>query len=98
MTNDKIECQTPTPGKKPVRIPRWKYETVRAAILQVLRETPGLEFRELSAAVREKIGDETLTRLGSLSWHVTTVKLDLETRGEVQRLSGKGPQRLSLTK
>ena len=30
---------------------------------------------------------------GSIGWYVTTVKLDLEARGVIERF-GKGPQRL----
>jgi hypothetical protein len=33
---------------------------------------------------------------GSVSWYVTTVKLDLETRGVVERVPGQKPQRLRL--
>ena len=33
---------------------------------------------------------------GSINWYVTTVKLDLEARGVVERIPGKSPQRLRL--
>jgi len=35
-----------------------------------------------------------LARLGSVGWHTTTVKLNMEVKGELQRLSGVNPQRL----
>ena len=31
MGDDKIVCETPTPGKQPTRIDRWKYLAVRKA-------------------------------------------------------------------
>ena len=35
---------------------------------------------------------------GSVSWYVTIVKLDLEARGELERIPGSSPQNLQLTK
>lgn len=37
-TKDKILCATPTPGKAPTRIDRWKHDRVRTAILSVFPE------------------------------------------------------------
>ncbi len=34
-SSDKVVCETPTPGKQPTRIDRWKYDAVRRAILKV---------------------------------------------------------------
>lgn len=33
---------------------------------------------------------------GSIPWYVTTVKLDLEARGEIERIRQSSPQRLRL--
>ncbi|MEZ6196417.1 MAG: hypothetical protein R3F20_11930 [Planctomycetota bacterium] len=93
--DDKITCRTPTPGKTPVRIPRWKYDALRAAILAATpRRGEGVLFGELSEAVADRLDDDVLSRLGSIPWHVTTVKLDLECRGELHRVAGARPQRL----
>ncbi|WP_441294172.1 DUF6958 family protein [Bacillus sp. FJAT-27225] len=35
---------------------------------------------------------------GSPSWYCTAVKLDLESRGLLERLEDKGPQRIRLKK
>jgi len=35
-TNPKVICRTPTPGKKSIRIDKWKYDAVRAAILETV--------------------------------------------------------------
>jgi len=35
--DEKILCRTPAPGKAPTRIPKWKYDAARAAILKVLQ-------------------------------------------------------------
>jgi len=80
-------------GKQGVNIDRSKYDTVRAAIEQVLREQPGTTFSQLTELVAERIGG---TFDGSVSWYVVSVKLDLEARGVVQRVDARSPQRLRL--
>jgi hypothetical protein len=95
MTTAKITCETPTPGKKPTRIAKWKYEAVRAAILAPLPERgEGLPFAELADCVHRHLESDTLGRLGSVKWYTTTVKLHLEVRGEIKRVLGSRPQRL----
>ena len=91
----KITCETPTPGKKPTRIDRWKYDAVRRAILKSLPEQgKGLPFRDLAHHVERRLSPEALKNLGSVGWYTTTVKLDLEVRGEIKRVAKTTPQRL----
>lgn len=88
-------CSTPTPGKQGTRIPTWKYEAVRRAILAVVPETAeGVAFRDLPALVSAVLPVDIKTDLGSITWHTVTVKLHLEVIGEIQRLPGVTPQRL----
>ena len=91
----KVLCSTPTPGKHGTRIPKWKYELVRAAILDIVPDDEtGIEFKGLPALIEERLSEDDLQRLGSLGWYTTTVKLDLEVRGEIERIPGVKPQRL----
>ena len=39
---------------------------------------------------------ERITTEGSISWYVTTVKLDLEARGLIERVPRSRPQRLRM--
>ena len=95
MNDDKKLCRTPTPGKKPTRIDRWKYDAVRRAIPDSIpRDDKGLPFRDLSGRVAERLAPDEAERLGSVGWYTTTVKLELEVRGEIRRLEGSVPQRL----
>lgn len=87
-------CQTPTPGKQPMRIPQWKFDAVRKAILRVLPKGGSIAFKDLPDLVADALPADARARLGSVSWHVTTVKLHLETTGELQRVPGESPQRL----
>jgi hypothetical protein len=96
--DSRILCQTPTPGRKGTRIERNKYEAVRAAILRAVPADPlGIPFAELPDRVAALLAPEVLAHLGSVSWYTTTVKLDLEVRGEIERVPGAHPQRLRRT-
>ena len=91
----KVVCETPTPGKKPTRIDRWKYDLLRNAILTVLpKHGDGIPFRDLADLLKDRLGPEQLSRLGSLAWYTTTVKLDMEVKGDIRRVSDSNPQRL----
>ena len=93
--DDKVTCSTPTPGKGTIRIARWKYDTVRAAILECLPASgEGLQFKALPECVAGKLPAEVKKKLGSISWYATVVKLDLECKGEIRRVEGAKPQRL----
>lgn len=93
--DDKVLCQTPTPGKQPTRIARWKYDLVHSAILAVIPPNDqGVEFRELPGLVEQHISAGEIEKLGSVSWYTTSVKLDMEVKGEIERVPGSKPQRL----
>ena len=94
---DKVVCETPTPGKQPTRIDKWKYELVRSAILAVVpTDDQGVEFSELPKLVEGQLSADDLNRFGSVSWYTTTVKLDMEVKGELERVPGSKPQRLRI--
>lgn len=81
-------------GKQGVRIDRTKYDAMVAALCAVIPgEEPGARFSDLSALVRPHLPASSFGAGVSVSWYVTTVKLDLEARGVVRRLAGS-PQRL----
>ena len=94
---DKVACHTPTEGRDGVtRIPKWKYECVRKAILTALEEAEGgqVAFLDLHNRVADRLTSNQLAKLGSVKWHVTTVKLNMETVGELERVPRKKPQTL----
>ena len=155
MTDDsRVVCETPTPGKQPTRILKWKYDLTREAVLNVVsRSEDGVEFRgdgyhamgveaavgphrelpagpsvahpphrftqevggatsgvrpALAQPAHQHVGSggdpaaelskEQLSKLGSVvrapSLATTTVKLDMEVKGEIERVPGSVPQRL----
>ncbi|MEE8154425.1 MAG: hypothetical protein V3T53_05640 [Phycisphaerales bacterium] len=68
---------------------------LRKAILKIVPQRgDGVEFGKLAPLVKKELATTQLAELGSVSWFTTTVKLDLEVRGEICRIDGVTPQRL----
>jgi len=80
-------------GKAGVNIDRTKYDQVRNAILKNLKRKKEMTFTELAAKVNEDLTDRFE---GKIPWYVVTVKLDMEARKEIERVSDKSPQVLRL--
>ena len=82
----------PDPTKQGTRLNAQRYRLMRDALLAVIpAKAPGVAFAELSELVRPLLAG-TAFGDASVGWHVTTVKLDLEARGWVARVPGRGPQ------
>ncbi|MEM7597881.1 MAG: hypothetical protein AAF382_09295 [Pseudomonadota bacterium] len=97
MTDARVACRTPSKGRDGAsNIPRWKFDAVRAAILSSLEDGP-MTIHAVKDAVRRRMSDEDLSKLGSVLWHVMTVKLELEVRGEIARIEGSKPQQICLS-
>lgn len=81
-------------GKQGTNIEKTKYDVVRWAIESTLREEGVMTFQGLGDAVEERLSGNFQ---GSIGWYYTTVKLDLEARGIIERVGSGSPQRLQLT-
>ena len=93
MQKELVHCKNPDPDKEGTNVPRWKFETVRAAIIQALADSPdGVRFKTLPSLVRDHLSSEEAEQLGSISWHTTVVKLHLEAVAEIERVAGRRPQ------
>jgi hypothetical protein len=88
-------CTLHPQKKQGVNISREKYEIIRKAILAELKKQKEMPFMKLSRAVEKEVRG---TFEGSVTWYVTTVKLDLEARGEVRRVPNSRPQLVKLVK
>ncbi|GAB4429729.1 MAG: hypothetical protein Kow002_18340 [Anaerolineales bacterium] len=91
---DKILTLHPE-GKQGVNISRSKYEMIRQAILDAIHSQGIVTFKGLVSLVEYQLRNRFE---GSISWYVTTVKLDLEARGEIERVPDTEPQQLRLAK
>ncbi len=95
MNGDKTACRTPAEGRNGVtNIPTWKFQLIRGHILNLCRDAGehGVQFSDLSNQISERLTPDEKAKLGSIGWHSTTVKLELEVRGEIIRKSGVSPQ------
>lgn len=93
--DDKVVCQTPSPGKQPTRIARWKYDAIQKAILEVVPpDGDGVAFKDLASKVKDHLSPELRKNVGSIPWYTVTVKLDMEVRGLIERVEGRGLQRI----
>lgn len=90
---EKIMTRHPEEGKSGVNISKQKYEAIRNAILESLGKSGEMTFAELNQDVHAKL---EASFDGSISWYVTTVKLDLEARNVIARVPGSRPQRLRM--
>jgi hypothetical protein len=93
MDEEKILTLHPEEGKRGVNISRTKYEMVRQAILDAVRSQGTITYQGLVSLVEYSLRNRFE---GSIPWYVTTVKLDLEARGEIERVAGPGEQKLSV--
>ncbi|HVU09876.1 MAG TPA: hypothetical protein VHD90_01310 [Phototrophicaceae bacterium] len=85
-------------GKSAPRIDQWKYDTVRSVLLAIIpADEQGIPFAGLDQRVTAALAPDQVTRIGSIGWYMTHVKLDLEARGEIERVPGSSPQRLRRT-
>jgi hypothetical protein len=99
MTDEeRVVCETPTPGKKPTRIHKWKYDLLRRIILEIVEGTDGVEFRNLPGLIESRLSVEQRENLGSVSWYTVSVKLDMEVKGDIERVPRAKPQKLRLVK
>lgn len=81
--------------KQGVKISRDKYDLIRKAIMNELRSSKEITFMKLARAVEKAVQGKFD---GSVTWYVTTVKLDLEARGEIKRVPNSRPQLVRLAK
>lgn len=79
--------------KQGVNISKQKYEIIHNAILCVLKTHKEITFMNLSRAVEKEVNGNFD---GSVTWYVTTVKLDMEARGEIKRVPNSRPQLVRL--
>jgi hypothetical protein len=95
MTSDRFQTLHPDPAKNGVRIDAAKYELMKRALLKVIpRGKRDVAFRELRTLVEPHLDPAVFGPDDSRAWYVTVVKQDLEARGRIEQVPGRGPQRL----
>ena len=78
--NETIFTEHPDPEKKGVKISRQKYDIIHEAIVAAIKINGPRSLGELTEFAASSLGDGFD---GSIPWYITTVKLDMESRGEL---------------
>lgn len=90
-----IKTRNMNKGLGGTRINAETYEAVKKAILAAVPgNREGIRFKDLPKEVPRRADKSLFPKKGSASWYTTVVKLDLETRGVIERSPGAAPQRL----
>jgi hypothetical protein len=76
-------------GKKGVNMERKKYAQMHAEIVKVLDERAEIGFTEALEIIEKRLEGKFD---GKIAWYYVSVKLDMEAKGELIRLPGKGLQ------
>ncbi len=92
--DERVTMLNPNTGRPDKTIVRSIYDPVKRAILTAISEIDGIRFSDLSDAVEDRT-DPALWTKHKVGWYTTSVKLDLEARGLIERFAS--PQQLRLT-
>ena len=88
--SDKIEVENVNHPGQITRVDAVKYAAAKSALLVILTgQEEGLTQTEMMAAIKGQI-DQTLFPNGAKSgWWMKTVQLDLEAKGQINRIAKK---------
>jgi hypothetical protein len=84
--DQKIQLIHPA-GKKAVSIDKGKYDVLKKAIINYLKTNGKSTHAEILQAIAEDFKKNKTKFEGSVEWHLEWVKLDLEARNEIKRIS-----------
>lgn len=91
---DRVQTLHPA-GKNGVRIERTKYDAMRRAILRCApRSVGGIALTELNRRVAEQLDRTAFGPHAGITWYLITVKQDLQARGLLELVPGRGAQHL----
>jgi hypothetical protein len=80
-------------GKKGVNILKSRYDMMKDCIISILSNSESFTMGDLGEQVHNEL-DEKFD--GKVGWYYMAVKLDLESRGVIERIPNKTPQTLRL--
>jgi len=94
-----VELLNANTGRAGGRLPKRRYDAMRNALLKAIpRLKSGVAYKDLNARVIPLLPRWWEQEGWSVSWHVATVKLDLQARGLVENVPGARPMHVRLVK
>jgi hypothetical protein len=94
--DQKIQLLHPD-GRKAVSIDQAKYDLLKKAIMNSLKTNGESSYSEILQLITENFKENKINFEGSLEWYLEWVKLDLEARKDIRRVSKKSPVKYILT-
>ncbi len=91
----KIQLKHPA-GKKAIRMDIKKYSAIEKSVLNCLKVKGESTHSEIFKTITEDFKKEKILFEGSLEWHMEWVKLDLEARKVITRISGTSPVKFKI--
>lgn len=91
----KIQLKHPA-DKKAVSMDKEKYNILEKSILNYLKASRESTHTEMLKAVTEDFKKNNTLFKGSIEWHMEWVKLDLEARKVITRISDTSPIKFKL--
>lgn len=88
--DQKIQLLHPA-GKKAVSIHKEKYDLLKNSIINSLKTSGEFTFAEMLQYTDDDFKKNQIKFEGSLGWYLEWVKLDLEARKVIERVSNKYP-------
>jgi hypothetical protein len=95
--DQKIQLKHPH-GKKAIAMPKDKYDLLRPVVLKFLRERKTATLGEINAAIQADFKKNKTRFQGSIPWHLEWIKLDLEARKLIRRVTDTSPQQYSASR
>jgi hypothetical protein len=92
---ERILTKHPEAGKSGRNIRKETYDTIKEAIISILKKEKEVAFYPLGHKVEKQVKGKVA---GKVLWFYVTVKLDLEARGILMRVPGTSPQMVRLKK
>ena len=92
----KIQLKHPT-GKKAISMDKEKYGVIEKSLFFCLKEKAEATHKEILNAITADFKKNRIKFDGSVEWHMEWVKLDLEARKKITRISDTTPIKFRLT-
>jgi hypothetical protein len=94
-----VELLNANTGRAAGRLPKRRYDAMRSALLKAIPRTKsGVAYKDLNARVIPLLPKWWQPEGWSVSWHVATVKLDLQARGMIENVPGARPMHVRRVK
>ena len=85
-------CRSPNGLRDSKSIYEWKFDRIREVVLELLPEDEEpVSYMLLRKEAEQQFGGRESKAIGKVLWHVDTVVLEMEVRGELERVGETKP-------